>query len=451
MKKLFFSALVMVASGALPIAYGQDQNPAQLSFKEAVKIGLQNNVLLNQQKNQLDYTQMNKTSSMLQLGPSIQANGSAYRNNGNNFNPQEGRVVNGVIDYVNGSVSANMPVFNGFNILNQYRQANNQNEAQLHQVVRSNQDVIRDVSNQYLACLLDQELIGIGIENVQTQQVQYDQIKAQAELGAKAEADLYNQEYQLKNAELLLVRAKNTLKNDLSTLALTLQIDPTLYFEVEPVDWDINKLVADSVSIDEMYATAMDRRSDLKQANHTQKAAQYGYSSLKGRYYPSIYAGVSYGSRYNYVRGEDNRSFHDQFTQDNKQFSYGLSLTIPIYNGLQYRSQAAFSKVTYENAKIRAKNVEVTVKSDVIRAYQNFKDAKTFYESAQAQLRAAEISYKLEKERYDLGISNIVQLALVNQTYVRAQGDHKSSLFNLMFQRILMSYAMGTLKFEDIP
>lgn len=451
MKKLFFSVLVMVASGALPIAYGQDQNPAQLSFKEAVKIGLQNNVLLNQQKNQLEYTQMNKTSSMLQLGPSIQASGSAYRNDGNNFNPQEGRVVNGVIDYVGGTVSATMPIFNGFNILNQYRQANNQNEAQLHQVVRSNQDVIRDVSNQYLACLLDQELIGIGIENVETQQVQYDQIKAQAELGAKAEADLYNQEYQLKNAELLLVRARNTLKNDLSTLALTLQIDPTLYFEVEAVDWDVNKLVADSVSIDEMYATAMDRRSDLKQASHTEKAAKYGYSAYKGRYYPSIYAGVNYGSRYNYVQGEDNRSFHDQFTKDNTAFSYGLSLTIPIYNGLQYRSQAAFSKVTYDNSKIRAKNVEVTVKSDVIRAYQNFKDAKTFYVSAQAQLRAAEISYKLEKERYELGISNIVQLALVNQTYVRAQGDHKSSLFNLMFQRILMSYAMGTLKFEDIP
>ncbi|MDH4091530.1 MAG: TolC family protein [Cyclobacteriaceae bacterium] len=448
MKELVFSIL---ASSLLMAASAQEQLPAKLTFKEAVKIGLQNNVVLNQQKNQLQYTQKNKTSSMLQLGPSVQAGGSAYRNDGNSFNQNEGRVVNGVIDYVGGQLSASMPVFNGLAVVNQYRQANNQNEAQLHQVVRSNQDVIRDVSNQYLLCLLDQELVKINIENVATQQIQYDQIKAQVELGSKAEADLYNQEYQLKNSELLLVRARNTLKNDMANLALTLQIDPTIYVEVQQVDWDINKLAADSATFENLYATAVDRRSDLKQAGHAEKAAHYGYSSMKGRYYPSIYAGVNYGSRYNYIQGEDNRSFHDQFTKDNVALSYGFSLTIPIYSGLQYRTQAAFSKVTYENAKIRAKNAEVVVKTDVIRAYQNFKDARTSYETSQAQLRAAETSYKMEKERYDLGISNIVQLSIVNQTYVRAQGDYKTSLFTLMFQRLLINYATGTLQFEDIP
>jgi outer membrane protein TolC len=54
-------------------------------------------------------------------------------------------------------------------------------------------------------------------------------------------------------------------------------------------------------------------------------------------------------------------------------------------------------------------NAEVTVKSDVIRAYQNFNDTKTAYGAANAQLKAAELTYKMEKERYDLGISTMVQ------------------------------------------
>jgi hypothetical protein len=57
----------------------------------------------------------------------------------------------------------------------------------------------------------------------------------------------------------------------------------------------------------------------------------------------------------------------------------------------------------------------------------------------------------MEKERYDLGISNIVQLSTVSQAYVRAQGDFKTATFTLMFQKILTSYAMGTLQVEDIP
>ena len=93
----------------------------------------------------------------------------------------------------------------------------------------------------------------------------------------------------------------------------------------------------------------------------------------------------------------------------------------------------------------------MTVKSDVLRAYQNFRDAKTNYEASAAQLRAAELSYKMELERYNLGISNVVQLSIVNQTFVRAQGDLQTALFTLMFQKLQISYAAGTLQYEDIP
>ena len=448
MKAVFFiTACFALVQGA----FCQDSTIARLSFKEAVQIGLQNNVALNQQKNQLAYTQVNKTSSLLQLGPSIEANGSAYRNDGNSFNQNEGRVVNGQIDFVNGNISANMPVFSGLNVLNQYRQANNQNEAQMHLVNRATQDVIRDISNQYLTCLLDQELIKIDQKNVATQKLQFDQIKAQVDVGSKAEADLFNQEYQLKNAELSLVRSTIKLKNDLATLALTLQIDPSIYFEVDEVNWDINTLVADSMAVNQMYAVAKERRSDLKQADYSEKAAHFGYSALKGRYFPSVYAGASYGSRYNYIYGESNRTFNQQFREDNTNLSYGLSINIPIYNGLRFRSQAALSKAEYENAKLRTRNTEITVQSDVIRAYQNFNDAKTSYEVSQAQLKAAEITYQMEKERYDLGISDIIQLSTTNQAFIKAQGDFQNSKFTLMFQKLLINYATGTLTLDDIP
>lgn len=429
----------------------ESASSTKLTFKEAVNIGLKNNVALNTQKNTLAYTQLNRTSQMLRMGPTVQAQGSAYRVDGNSFNNNTGEVVNGVIDYVNGSISADMPIFNGMGQLNAYRQAKSTNDAQLHNVHRSSQNVIQLVSAQYLDCLLDVELIKIEEENVRTQQVQYDQIKTQVDLGSKAEADLFNQEYQLRNAELLLLRATNKLKNDKLTLALTLQLDPSTDIDLEPVAWDVNQVLADSFNIEDMHRTAANRRSDLKMAEETEKAAHYGYSSMKGSYYPSLYAGASYGSRYNYVAGESNRSFDEQFRKDNRQFSYGLSLTIPIYNGLRFRTQSALQRVNYENAKLAAKNTEVTVKSDVIRAYQNFGDAKTGYQAASAQLKAAELSYKLEKERYELGIADIVQLTTSNKAYFSAKSAYQNATYTLMFQKLLMEYAMGTLQFEDIP
>ncbi|MEJ1237514.1 TolC family protein [Chryseolinea sp. T2] len=428
----------------------QDNSIRVLSFKDAVKLGMQNNLALTQQRNQLEYTEINKTSTLLQMGPSVQGNWDLYRTDGNSFNPNEGQVVNGVIDYVGGSVSASMPVFTGFGMLNTHRAAKNANEAQLHQVVRSTQDVMRDVSNQYLACLRDRELIKVADENVRTQQATYDQISEQARLGAKAEADMVNQEYLLRNAELLLLRAQNTFKNDKATLAVTIGTDPAT-FDVGEVDWDINAQIQDSTTLEEMYKVAADRRSDLKQASYAERSFQFGYAATRGRWFPNAYANIQYGSRYNYVQGEDNRSFHDQFYTDNTQLNYGVSITIPIWNGLLTRAQAASTRMQYRNATIRRKNVEVVVKSDVLLAYQNFADARSNYKTSQSQLRAAELAYRMEKERYDLGISNIVQLSTVNQTYVKAQGDMENARFGLMFQRILIDYAMGTLQMEDIP
>lgn len=439
-------AIVMFIAGQLLA-----QTPEKLSFREAVNIGLQNNVTFNQNKNTLGYTQVNKTSTLLQLGPSVRASANVYRNDGNSFNQQTGEVVNGTIDYVNGSLDADMPIFTGLRMLNTHRQAVSENEAQLHLVNRSSQDVIRDVASQYLTCLLDRQLVAIDQENVEAQRVQHEQIKAQVEAGSKAEADLYNQEYQLKNAELLLVRSRNQLKNDLALLSQTIQIDPAIPYELEEVDWDVNAAVMDTLALDDMMATALDRRSDLKQAEQQENAAHFGFSAMKGRYYPSLYAGVSFGSRYNYIHGQDNRSFEEQFKTDNRQFGYGLTLSIPIYSGLQLRSNAAQFRAQYENAKLLSESTKVTVKTDVIRAYQNFRDAIVNYDAADAQLRAAQLSYRTEKERYDLGISDIVQLAVVNQTYIKAQADFQSARYRLMFQRLLVNHALGTLKVEDIP
>ncbi len=438
--------------GAL-VAYAQTEKAAKrtLTFQDAVKLGLQNNFTLQQQKNQLSYTQINRTSSLMQLGPRVEASANLYRNDGNSFNQQAGEVVNGVADFVNGSISASIPVFNGLSQVNNFRSAHSANEAQLHQVAQSTQDIIQLITNNYLTCLLDQELVKIQKQNIETQRLQYEQIQAQVNLGATAEADLYNQEYQVKNAELLYIRALNRFKNDLAVLAQSLGIDPTVPVELKEIDWDVNALLEDEIEPEQLQTTALTRRNDLKQAEFTARSRQYSYSAMKGRYYPSVYAGASFGSNYNYIHGVPNRTFDEQFRRDNRQLSYGFTITVPIFYGFSSRAQAAQAKVLYKNAELDKEATEIRVKTQVLQAHQNYQDAKTSYLAAQAQLKAAELTWQTQRERYNLGSSNIVELNTTNQAYLQAQGDYQSALFTLMFQRLLIDYAVGTLKFEDIP
>lgn len=448
--------MVLLTVSVTGKVFGQEETSAKLTFREAVKIGLENNVNLNQQKNLLVTSRVAKTSGLLQLGPTVSINGNVGRRDGNSFNQQEGAVINGVLDFTSASLNANLPIFNGLSGISNFRQANSLYEAQLSMVNRTSQDVISNVSAQYLTCLLDQELVKINQKNLETQQKQFDQIKEQVNAGSRAEVDLLNQEYQVKNAELLVLRSKFTLRNDKATLAQIIQLDPSVAsFELEEPSWQLTDLTG--LSLDELYTIAEQRRSDLEQARQSEKAAQFGYHAVKGGYFPSLNAFASYGSTYNYIHPSEvipnpgNRTFDQQFFSDNTVLTYGVTFFIPIHNAFQNRTNTVRNRMQYENARIQAKGLETTVKNDVLRAYQNLQDAQANAGAAEAQLKAAEIAYNLERERYELGISDIVALTQVNQAYTRAQGDHASARYTLMFQHLLINYAVGTLKFEDIP
>ena len=432
-------------------AFGQEKITidSPLTFREAVKLAVENNISLKQQQNQLSSASMTKTSGLLQMGPSVSITGNTGRNDGNSFNQQEGRVVNGILDFTSVTFRASMPIFQGFNQLNNYKASKSRFEAQIETVERTKEDIIQLVTTRYLQCLLDAELVKIAQRNMETQQTQLEQINLQVEAGSRAAVDAVNQEYQLKNAELNLLRAQNTLRNDKSLLAQTLQLDPLINFEIEEPSWNVNNVNA-TVTSDELYAIALENRSDLKGAKHSESAFEYSYRAMKGNYYPSVSAFFNYGSAYNYIHGGTNRNFEQQFLEDNVQKTYGLSFTIPIFNGFLTRSNVVQSKVTYENAALNVESLELQVKSQVLLAYQNLQDAVTTYQVSQKQLEAAELSYDLGKERYELGISNLVEYTQANQDLVQAQTDFASAKYTLMFQELLLDYATGTLSFEDL-
>ena len=451
-KTILLTALV---AGIAGVCVAQDSTLTTLTFKDAVKIGLENNLNLNQQKNLLLSAKVYKTSGLLSFGPSVSISGNTGRNDGNSFNQQEGRVINGVLDFTSASLDANMPLFRGFNVMNSYKQSVSLYEAQMQNVSRTNQDVIRTVAQQYLTCLLDEALVLINEKNLESQQQQFEQIREQVSAGSRAEVDMKNQEYQVKNADLFLLRAKSTLRNYKATLAQILQLDPSITFALEQPSWPVGEL--EELSLDELYAIGAERRGDLKVAENSEKAAKYGYQAVRGNYFPSVTLFASYGSAYNYIHpsalnpSPDNRNFSQQFGNDNTQLTYGLSFRIPLYGAFQTRANVVRNRVLYENAKLAAENASLTVKSDILLAYQNLGDAHAGYEAAEAQLEAARVSNALERERYTLGISDIVALTQANQVLTRAEADMESARYTLMFRKLLINYATGTLKFEDIP
>ena len=448
---LFIPVLVLRAQEPLPKA---------LTFEEAVNIALRNSVMLNQERNQLAINQIQKSAAIASMAPSISANLFAQQFNGNSFDQQQGQVVNGVRDAVRGNISANLTLFNGFNQLNTLKQNNNLLEAQSYNLKRTQEDIINTVSIQYLQVLLDEELLKIARENYESQNAQYNQVKEQVALGARSPVDEYNQLSLAKGAELRMLQAETTLNNDKAILTQTLLTDPFEEFQVVKPHWDIGLITGHAITLEEMYNTAKENRGDYIRAERNETAARFGVAATRGGLTPTLSAFFENGSAYNFIRNVPdsvlaqnpslNRPFEDQFGKDNRYKTYGLNLSIPILNGLQSRNRLVQNKVAYENARINTRNVEVTLKADVLRTSRNFDLAKRSYTVSQTQAEAAEVAFQFESERYNLGVTNFVDFAQANRAMVQAQTDRAQAEYRLLFQKILLEYAMGTLKVEGL-
>ncbi len=446
MKKSFIILMVFCVIGA-------KAQTKTLTFEDAVKIGLKNSMLLNQQRNNLEYSQMQKYSNLAGLGPTLNANAQAYRVDGNTFNQNEGKVVNGLFDQVTGSINANINLFNGFAQVNKVRQSNSLAEAQSFYINRTSQDIINVISGQYLQVLLDIELLRIAKENEAVQQKQLAQVKEQVNVGAKSVVDEYNQDSQTKAGEIKTLQAEINLINDKSLLCLTLLLDPSQEIEVAKPEWDLNK-INNEIDLPSLISASLKSRGDYLRAVKNEEAAKYGMSAMKASMTPTLSAFGSLYSAYNHSHGDPTvRSFGTQFSTDNLKQYAGLQLNIPILGGnqnLQNRANFVQQRVAYENSILTKKNTEIQVKTDVVRAHQNYNlYAKTFTVSLD-QLKAAEAAFQLETERYNLGVTTFVDYSNANKVYVQAQTDKAQAEYRLLFQKVALDYATGTLKAEDL-
>lgn len=432
---------------------------AVLTFEEAVKIGLMRSVTLNQQKNQLELSQMLKVSSIASMAPSLTLNGTASRFDGNSFDQQQGRAVNGVRDNVSVSLEAQANLFSGFRSLNTLKQYSSALDAQSYFVKRTAQDVINTVSLQYLRVLMDVELLRIARENFEVQDKQLQQIHEFVQAGSRAPVDELNQDALTKAAELTMVQAEITLNNDKALLTQTLQIDPFDEFQTEKPSWDINAIGDENLDPQVMLQTAKMNRADYHQAERLELSNKYSMRAARGALAPSIYAFGRYGSAYNYVynipdsilqQNEGiNRSFTDQIRKDNTYLQYGVGIQIPLINGFQNRTSYVQQRVNYQNSTLVKNNMEILLKNDVQRGRRNFDGAKKAFAVSQAQLLAAEEAYKLETERYNLGVTSLIDYITANRSFIQAQTNFAQAEYQLLFQKIQLQYTLGTLKIED--
>ena len=444
MKSVILGTIAIFA--ALTVS-GQNK---ELSFKEAVEIGLTENVVMKNTRNSLRSFETDKASQMMSFTPNLGITGGLSQTTGPQFDNEQGQ-INSTTTNFRTSLGSNLVLYNGNNRIHSLKSSAYRLEGQELLVKRTEQDIINLVALQFLQVLLDQELLTISEQNLVTQQRTLAEIEGFVISGSRPEVDRYRQEADVKRFELLVIQAKNNLTNDKASLTQTLQLDPANGFVVIRPDWDIDLIRVLDYNLADLHATAMASRADYQRLESVENATMHDFKGAFNGYMPFLSAFASFGSTY--FDANDPNSPADPFStqmSDRRSTSYGLNLTIPIWDRLQTRNARVFSKVNYENAQNNLEFLEKTVKIEVQNAYNNFTDVKAGYAVSLAQHEAAKLAYETQQESYFVGLASQVELAIANEAYIGAQANLAQTGYRLLFQKILLDYATGVLTQEGI-
>ncbi len=485
MSKVYVVCILIYFVAGNTLAQNEGPKVLKISYKEAVEVALKENVNLRQQKNLLEAREADRLGARFQYLPNVSLNGSYTRVDGQQFDQVQGILAFTESDRINGSLDASLTLFDGFNRASSIKQATYNFKAQENAVKRSRQQLIFDVSQQYLQILLNDELLNIATDNLEVQRTTLKQIDGFVEAGTRARPDLYTQEAQVQQLEVLKLRSENGYRRSKSVLMQTLLLDPGVDLDPATPSWDINEIFAQEYDLEELYSIALKNRPDLRQSEFLVKSSEKAVANASSGYYPNLTAFFSYASNFSslvaesnfiptnefetigYLNGDVNQpvtdvspiairetsevGFNQQFFDDNPVFFYGVRVNIPIFDRFQTRTNRVTSKIQRDNAKLNVENLSRTIYLDVQNAYLDFQAAKEDYTATTKQYEAAKKALEVQQERFDLGIGNLVELSQANNTFVNGAAARAQSVYTLLFQKIILDFNLGILNFEDIP
>lgn len=470
------------------LLFGQSEEGTkkiQLTFKEAVQIGLDENVVLKQAENQLEVQEAIRLREKFRYLPNVSAEAVYRQIDGLQFNQIQGILTSTQSNNVRAGIDVGLNIFEGFGRIKSIRRANYDFKAQSEAVERSKQQLIFDVSQQYLQILLNRELLRIADDNLTLQKTTLEQIQGQVEAGALAKPDLYTQQAQVEQLSVQKLRSQNDLRVSKTALMQTLLLEPVV--EIEPVEpnWNVEEIIATEYELEELYTLALSNRPDYQQTVNLVKSNESGIGVASAGYYPTLSAFLSYGTDYSdlvanrvsqptgefetigFVNNDPDQpvvsiderfesfneavSFNDQFFDANPATVIGLRLQVPIFDRFQTRTNRAIAKLNHNNATLDEKNLERTIFLDVQNAYLNFQAAKTDYYATQKQFEAAEKALEVQQERFELGVGNLVELSQANNIYIQGAASRAQSEYTLLFQKVILDFVLGVINFEAIP
>jgi outer membrane protein len=204
-----------------------------------------------------------------------------------------------------------------------------------------------------------------------------------------------------------------------------------------------------------IFAKALEFRNDIKLSKANVEVAEKDLQIRKGALLPTIDAFANYGTRYSDVAllpvaglpaGSPPEFFTPNFTDQLWIFdgiSYGVQLSVPIFNGFSTRNNIDRAKIDVERAKLQFEQDKLDLENTVNQAYVAVNTSAKAYEAAEKTLEARRLAFEYAKERFEVGLMNSFEYSQAQARIDNAEADVIRTKYDYIFRIKILEFYFG--------
>lgn len=440
-RTLCFITILAAASGL----YAQEASK-QWSLQDCINYALEKNIKLQQDKIALEESDVDVKTAKASLFPSLSFNtghnviNRPYQQNSATVSGTEIISSDNKTTYNgNYSLSAQWTVWNGGRRLNNIKQQKTARDIASLSVSETENMLQEEITKLFVQILYADESVKINKSTLETSEANFKRGEELFKEGSISKADLAQLESQVGNDKYQLVTSESTLRNYKLQLKQLLELDGTDEMTLALPTISDEQVMKVLPSQADVYQTALTTRPEIQSGQLSIDNAKLSIKTAKAGYMPTISLSASSSSTTNSA-STNNWAQQMKYGWNNM---IGVSLSIPIFDNRQNKSNVQKAKLQYSNSQLNLATKQKELYSTVETLWLDALNAQQQYAAADTKLKSSQTSYDMVSEQFTLGMKNTVELLTEKNNLQSAQQQRLQAKYMAVLDRALLDFYAG--------
>ncbi|MDO9339279.1 MAG: TolC family protein [Bacteroidales bacterium] len=339
----------------------------------------------------------------------------------------------------NYSVNSGVTIYNASRINNLIKQAELDIEGGTYSLETTKESISLSILNAFLQVLYAEEQVKNSRKQIESTAGQLNLALERLALQVISQADYAQVKSQMASEKLTLANSESQMAIAKVNLMQLMELPVTSDFNI--VQPDLGESLNENrvPDVKTVYETALAIKPQVKSAAVNKEIAAIDEKIAQAAYFPALSASAGISSGFS---SQTTDPYFDQLNNGIKP-SAGFSLSIPIYQKKQVKTNVAVAKIGYQDAELSETNTKNQLRKSIEQACQDITSAQIEYEASLEKYSATQESTALSDEKFRQGIINSVDYIVSKTNLIIAESQLLQSKYNLIFSYKILDFYMG--------